>query len=66
AFAAINSKITRLYQNNIFHPELQVGSGFAKRVAAVAERAGVKTPRYKLSKQDSPPTAINAVNRTPF
>ena len=62
AFAAINSKITRLYQNNIFHAELQAGSGFAKRVAEVAERAGVKIPRNKLSKKDSPPNAINAVS----
>ena len=62
AFAAINSKITRLYQNNIFHAELQAGHGFAKRVAEVAERAGVKIPRNKLSKKDLPPNAINAVS----
>ncbi|WP_020096006.1 ParB N-terminal domain-containing protein [Methylobacterium sp. 285MFTsu5.1] len=62
AFAAINSKITRFYQNNIFHAELQAGSTFAKRVAEVAERAGVKIPRNKLSKKDSPPNAINAVS----
>ena len=62
AFAAINAKITRLYQNNIFHAELQAGSDFAKRVAEVAERAGVKIPRNKMSKRDMPPNAINAVS----
>ncbi|KAA0122840.1 chromosome partitioning protein ParB [Methylobacterium sp. P1-11] len=62
AFAAINSKIARLYQNNIFHAELQAGSSFAKRVAEVAERAGVKIPRNKMSKKDLPPNAVNAVS----
>lgn len=62
AFAAINAKITRLYQNNIFHAELQAGHGFAKRVAEVAERAGVKIPRNKMSRKDLPPNAINAVS----
>lgn len=61
AFAAINSKITRLYQNNIFHAELQSGDALARRVADVAERSGVKIPRNKVSKKDMPPNAINAV-----
>lgn len=62
AFAAINSKVTRLYQNNIFHAELQSGNIFAKRMAEVAERAGVKIPRNKVSTKDLPPNAINAVS----
>ncbi len=62
AFAAINSKVTRLRHNNIFHAELQAGDVFAARVANVAERAGVKIPRHKMSRRDMPPNGIIAVS----
>ena len=55
AFAAINSKVTRLRHYNIFHAELQSGCPFAQRVADVATRAGVKIPRHKMSTKDLPP-----------
>jgi hypothetical protein len=62
AFAAINAKVTRLRHNNIFHAELQAGDAFAARVANVAERAGVKIPRHKMSRKDMPLNGIVAVS----
>jgi hypothetical protein len=61
AFAAINSKVTRLKHHNIFYAELQSGCPFAQRVADVATRAGVKIPRNKMSTKDLPPNGIIAM-----
>ncbi len=62
AFAAINTKVTRLYPVNIFHAELESGDPLAKQVAEVAARAGIKIPRNKMSKRDMPGNGLNAVN----
>lgn len=61
AFAAINAKVTRLKQHNIFHAELQAGCPFAQRIADVACRAGVKIPRHKMSSKEMPPNGILAM-----
>jgi hypothetical protein len=61
AFAAVNSKVTRLSSNHVFHAELEAADPLAIRVAEVCKRAGVKIPRSRLSWRDRPANALFAI-----